>query len=77
MLMRKFVLCLFLLAFVSSSFAQEAPLRTVRRGDAAGYTSRDATVLSMFVWGVGLAAGIVLLCTFLEEQSSSSGSSSH
>ena len=75
MLMRKFVLSLFLLALVSSSFAQEAPIRTARRGDAAGYTSRDATVLSMFGCGVALAAGIALLCALLVEDKT--GSTSH
>jgi hypothetical protein len=35
-------------------------------GEAAGYSSRDATVLSMMGWGVGLAVGIGLLCALID-----------
>jgi len=39
-------------------------------GDGAGYSTRDATVLSMMGWGVGLAVGIALLCGYLEQDTS-------
>ncbi len=34
-------------------------------GESAGYASRDATVLSMMGWGVGLAAGFAALCALI------------
>ena len=53
-------------------FSQEPPppKQTVRRGDGAGYSTRDATVLSMMGWGVGLAVGVALICGYLEHETS-------
>jgi hypothetical protein len=75
---------LLLTIFLSSTplAAQEtsAPRRTAQRGDGAGYSTRDATVLSMMGWGLGLALGIALICGYITPESnnihSSSGSSS-
>jgi hypothetical protein len=61
---------LLLTIFLSSTpiYAQEtAPRRTATRGDGAGYSTRDASVLSMMGWGLGLALGIALLCGYLED----------
>jgi len=59
-------------------YSQEAPppKQTARRGDGAGYSTRDATVLSMMGWGLGLAVGIALLCGYLEQDTSSVHASS-
>ncbi|MDE3045824.1 MAG: hypothetical protein KGJ02_04175 [Verrucomicrobiota bacterium] len=69
--MRKFILCLFLVAVASPSFAQESPRPASRRGEAAGYSSRNATVLSMMGWGILLAGGIATICALLEQNNSS------
>jgi hypothetical protein len=53
---------------------QEIASRNSRAGEGAGYATRDATVLSMMGWGVGLAAGIATLCALLENNTSSSHS---
>lgn len=75
------------LAFLSTGFAQEVKnhQRPARQGENAGYGSRDATVLSMMGWGLGLAAGIATLCALIPDDlesssahtSSSSSSTSH
>ncbi|MBI5272865.1 MAG: hypothetical protein HY861_02655 [Chlamydiia bacterium] len=45
--------------------------RSSRRGESAGYSSRDATVLSMMGWGLGLGVGIALLCALIPDNDSS------
>lgn len=73
-MLQKKVLTLLSIFVLISSFAQEpAARRAPRRGEAAGYSSRDATVLSVMGWGVGLAVGIATLAALLN----SDGSSSH
>lgn len=60
---------------VSTAFAQEMPVkRSARKGEAAGYSTRDASVISMMGWGVTLAVGIATFCALME-QNSSGGSS--
>ncbi len=72
--MRKIVAAsLVLLISSTSAYGQEAP-KTSRHGTGAGYGTRDATVLSMMGWGVGMALGIAILCGSLNP---SSGSSAH
>jgi len=52
----------------SSSFAEESSTkRPSRRGEVAGYASRDATVLSVMGWGVALAVGIATLAALLSD----------
>jgi len=71
MLQKKILTLLTIMAFVSS-FAQEPPMKkNKRRGEAAGYSSRDATVLSVMGWGTGLAVGIATLCALLNDGSNS------
>ena len=77
--MKRFVAILVLVSLSSASLAQEsAPVQkqTNRRGAVAGYTSRDATVLSMMGWGIALAAGIATLCALIEKNPASGHSSS-
>jgi hypothetical protein len=70
--MKKCLLILLSLSICTSAFAQESrDARRTRRGQAAGYASRDATVLSMMGWGVGIAVGIAVLCALLDNNPSS------
>ncbi len=62
---------------LSTGYAQEAVSnrqRPARRGENAGYGSRDATILSMMGWGLGLTVGIATLCALIPDNQ---GSSSH
>ncbi len=70
----KNVLLVFLsLTIATSAFAQESrEERRCRRGQAAGYATRDATVLSMMGWGVGIAAGIATLCALIPNSTTAS-----
>lgn len=62
----------FLLCFISSCFAQETKqFCHSRRGECAGYGSRDATVLSMMGWGLGLGVGIATLCALIPNNEAS------
>ena len=56
---------------------QEVVYRNNRTGEQAGYATRDATVLSMMGWGVGLASGIAALCALLEEGNENGSGHSH
>ena len=75
--MRNFLLTLLSLTICTATFSQESrEARRSRRGQAAGYASRDATVMSMMGWGIGLAVGIAALCALIENETGSSSSSS-
>lgn len=76
MRLKRPILLLFLTLFSLQGFAQESSSQG-RPGQAAGYASRDATVLSVMGWGVGLAVGIATLCALVSDSSSSSSSHSH
>jgi len=52
---------------LSALLLNAAPIHAQKTGDGAGASTRDATVLSMMGWGVGLAVGIALLCGYLEQ----------
>jgi hypothetical protein len=79
--MRKVLLALLSLVVCTSAFCQESrEERRSRRGQAAGYATRDATTLSMMGWGIGIAVGIGALCALIDNNSSSSsgsGSTTH
>lgn len=76
-MLRKLTLALLIFAVTISASAQETrEARRCRRGQAAGYATRDATVLSMMGWGLGLAIGIAALCALIDNNSASSSSSS-
>lgn len=78
--MKKVILTLLSLALSATAFSQETrEARQSRRGQAAGYASREATTLSMMGWGIGLAVGMATLCALIENNaaSSSSGNNSH
>lgn len=57
--------------------AENSSGKSSRRGDAAGYSCRDATVLSMMGWGIGLAVGIAFLCAILEQNTGPDHGHSH
>ena len=47
---------------IQSESTQKAP----KKGKKPGYTSRDATVLSMMGWGISIAVGIAAFCALME-----------
>jgi hypothetical protein len=64
-------------AFLMNGFAQEETRnsqRPCRRGENACYGSRDATVLSMMGWGLGLGVGIATLCALIPDNSGGASS---
>lgn len=63
---KRSAVCLILLMFSTSVFGQEA-INVPRRETSTGYSTRDATILSMMGWGVCLALGIALLCGSLDQ----------
>lgn len=68
----------YLIAFslvFATGFAQDAKGVSSRTGKAAGYASRDATVLSIMGWGAGLAVGIATLCALVSTNDGSGGHS--
>lgn len=70
--MKKALLALLGIAICTSGFAQHAGTGrrpAARHGEGAGYASRDATVLSMMGWGLGIAVGIAALCALIENNS--------
>lgn len=80
--MRKIASAVLALSLLSSALAQETSPGTgrrhaSRRGEASGYSSRDATVLSMMGWGLGLAVGMAALCALLDNNTSGDSSNVH
>jgi len=76
--MRRAVLALLSLCMSAGLNAQGAPDRPrARRGEAAGYASRDATTLSMMGWGVILGVVAAAVSVIFKEPGSNEGSSSH
>ena len=65
---------LFRVIILGTLLLQAAPIhaQNSRKGEGAGYSTRDATVLSMMGWGVGLAVGVALLCGYLEQDTTHS-----
>ena len=81
-MIKQLLLVLLACAVFSSACSQETTNqhpnpRPMRRGASAGYGSRDATVLSMMGWGLGLAVGIATLCALIPDNDSSSSSHGH
>lgn len=74
-MMKTLTTALLILAVSTAGYAQESrEERRCRRGQAAGYATRDATVLSMMGWGLGLAVGIATLCALIENNEASTSS---
>ena len=72
--MNKIFAAFLVLAVCTTSVAQESRTGGVnRRGEAAGFASRDATVLSMMGWGIALTVGIATLFSLLDNNSTSGG----
>lgn len=70
----KALLILLAILVTSTGFAQELRhRRPSRRGECAGYSSRDATTLSMMGWGLGLGVGIATLCALIHNDTGGGG----
>ena len=68
MKLRALILCSLLFALpLSAQEEKNSDRGTSRRGESSTWNYRDATVLSMMGWGVGLAAGIALLAGLLHQ----------
>jgi len=81
-MIRRATIFVLALGLLSTGFAQDAKnhQRPSRRGENAGYGSRDATILSMMGWGLGLGVGIATLCALIPNNTGSSnggGSNAH
>lgn len=73
--MRNILFALLILAACIQAFPQESrEARRCRRGQAAGYATRDATVMSMMGWGIGIAIGIATLCALIDNETGSGSS---
>ena len=63
------------LSIITSGYAHESrEARRCRRGQAAGYATRDATLLSMMGWGIGLAVGFAAIAALIDNNEASSSS---
>jgi uncharacterized membrane protein len=75
--MRRVTFIILGLAVSLSAFSQETrEERRCRRGQAAGYATRDATVLSMMGWGIGIAIGIAAICILISNNDGDTTTSS-
>lgn len=71
--MKKPILILFCLSLTTHLFSDDSfRSQSKRQGKASGYSSRDATVLSMMGWGLGLAVGMGTFFALMDNNSSSS-----
>lgn len=64
--MKKVCLSILMLMFCATGMAQETSKPKKKCDKSAGYASRDATVLSMMGWGIGIFAGIATLFALLD-----------
>lgn len=70
--MKKALLIILCTAVFATAYPQETgTARRKSRGEAAGYSSRDATVLSMMGWGVALAVGFAAICALIPNDTGS------
>ena len=69
--MKKTISLLLIAALPLSSQEPSVPEREPN-GSAAGFASRDATVLSMVGWGVSLAVGVAALAALIDNDHSHS-----
>lgn len=76
--MRQIVLSICLLMICNTGMAEDpprAPRACCPKQIDPGYDSREASVLSMMGWGIGLFAGIAILCSLLNNNPSDNSSS--
>jgi hypothetical protein len=75
--MRSLIRALFALSLLVAALplpAQEEephPRASQTKGPGAAYGARDAAVISMMGWGIGLAIGIAILCGSLSQNTAS------
>lgn len=71
--MKKIILTLLCFLVSTSAYTQESrEARRTRRGQAAGYSSRDATTLSMLGWGCGVVIGFAAICALIDNETTTS-----
>ena len=72
--MKKVLLILLTLLYSTQMPAQEPGTKSAKKkGEVAGYASRDASALSVMGWGLALSVGIATLFSLLDNNASSSG----
>ncbi|MDP1608491.1 MAG: hypothetical protein Q8L98_04150 [Chlamydiales bacterium] len=71
-MIKRLLFAFFILSLPMNGSAQNTSSTNGQVGQSAGYASRDATVLSMMGWGVGLAAGIAALCALVHNETAHS-----
>lgn len=64
--MSKVILATLMIMFCTSAVAEETSKSKKKCDQSSGYSSRDATVLSMMGWGIGIFAGIATLFALLD-----------
>lgn len=62
--MKYIILCVFSLSCISQSFADEETYTKKEKKNQ--YSYKEASVLSMMGWGIGLFAAIAVLCSLVE-----------
>lgn len=62
--MKTWIFLILTLCITFKGFAEEDP--PSRKDKKASYTYREASVLSMMGWGLGLFAAIAVLCSLVE-----------
>ena len=62
---------------VCCGYSQENNKQQKRRGESAGYSTRDATTLSIMGWGLGLGAGIATLCALIPNNTEGQSAHAH
>ncbi len=76
--MKKVLLAILSLALCTSAIAQESQAnRRSRRGEAAGYSTRNASALSMMGWGVGIAVTFAAICALIDNHTDGDGNHCH
>ena len=74
--MKKVFLSILLVVFCSMNSSEEPQKKPKKTCKSTGYSSRDATVLSMMGWGIAIFAGIAALCALSSDNPSDTTTSS-
>lgn len=64
--MNKILLSIFLVLFCTAGFAEEKYEDKRRYRKSSACVARESSVLSIMGWGIGLFAGIAILCSLID-----------